>query len=319
MKQLKRIIAVICIAVLLAGGAVRAEGHYSFKNIVTPSVMDEIFGEKRVNAYINLVNAVMEGKTSFACPDQDTYDWIIVQYPYRCFPLIAEYVHEPMGSAGWKKGTGYIEYSIPQEEFRQKLTEFKSTVTGILNSVLEDDMSDFEKALMLYLYFAEAYTYDYDTYYVMQDKYVENLSAYRFLMGGTGICQEVGTAYSYLLLQAGVDATIVMGDRIYDGGGHLWSYVTINGKNYHIDPTYALGKGGDLTWFMMTDEKRFVEDSYPKDDFTYSSCYSQCHDIPEFSAEDMTFSTLWGRTFERIDTVNNLIYLTDGSVFAYED
>lgn len=86
------------------------------------------------------------------------------QYPYLLFPVIDEYIDIPTEGPAFTDGVGYFAYTIPYEEFKEKLQEFENIVVGILNKALEDEYSDFEKALALYQYFISHYTYDYDTY-----------------------------------------------------------------------------------------------------------------------------------------------------------
>ena len=103
---------------------------------------------------------------------------------------------------------------------------------------------------------------------------------------------------TYLLLQAGVQATTMSGNRSYDKAGHQWSFVRIDGKNYHIDPTYALGTGGDLCYFMMNDAQREAEDCYDPSTFYAVSHYSRENPHPDYTADDDTFRPLWDLTFE---------------------
>ncbi len=180
-------------------------------------------------------------------------------------------------------------------------------IEGMLNEIFEDDYSDFEKCLALYVYFSDHYQYDWDTYSKMYDEYVDYTSCSRFFRTGIGICHEISSAYSYLLLQAGVQATTMSGTRAYDLSGHQWSYVRINGKEYHIDPTYVLGTGGALRYFMMTDAKREEEDSYDPATFYAVSHYSQDHPHPAYVADDDTFSPLWEYDFESFDRATHTV------------
>ena len=148
-------------------------------------------------------------------------------------------------------------------------------------------------------YFDTAYEYDYETEQRMSQEAVDYLSSYRLLTEKTGVCQEISTAYSYLLMQVGVDATIMMGQSEFQNSGHQWSYVRINGHNYHIDPTYALGSGVSLEYFMMTDEKRSEE--YLPENYVIASCYSQEHEHQLYVADDDTFAPLWGTWLDSFD------------------
>jgi len=300
--------------------APKKESHYEFKPYICSTTMAEIFGEDMCNAYKNYVDAVMAGETSFECKDQFTYDWMMGQFAYRLLPIAEQYTKMP-DKKSFADGRGYIEYTIPYEEFQVKLAEFEDIVTGILNEVLDDDYSDFEKALALYNYFSTHYTYDYDALDKMND--YKFLSGYRLLVEKKGICQEVSTAYSYLLLQAGVEATVMMGIRESDGLNHQWSYVKIGDNYYHVDPTYAMGYEQPLCFFMMTDEKRYIEDGYDTKNFVMTSSYCQSYDHPEYPATDTFFDPLWFLTITEWDTESNTVTGTnfqgEDEVFFYEN
>ena len=269
------------------------KGHFAFQPKVSSVYLDEIFGEEMVQTWYNLVDAVLAGEDTFACPDQWTYDWVVYQFPDRCFPVLNELIEpsfEPV-----EDGVAHIVYKTSREEFETKMTEFETLVTDILNETMRDDYTDLEKALSLYRYFAHHYVYDYDTYDRM---YTESpppvLTSYSLLTEGTGVCQEISAAYSYLLLQADVDATIMMGED------HQWSYVRINGKNYHIDPTFALGANDSLEYFMMTDEKR-AQDGFPSEHYVIASAFTQEYGAPDYKADDETFAPVWYTYLDSFD------------------
>lgn len=277
------------------------ESHYVFQPKVSSVYLEEIFGETMCETWFHLVDAVMAGEDTFACPDQFTYDWVMGQFPERCFPVLTELI-----GYAWDRensvtgGIASFTYLVPREQAKERIAAFAQQIEGILNDALEDDYSDLEKCLALYDYFMKHYVYDYETFERMADTYIEEISCIRFFNEGTGVCQEISTAYSYLLMQAGVDATTMSGERSYDRAGHQWSYVRIDGKDYHIDPTYALGDFGSLSYFMMTDGQREAEDCYEKQDFHICSVYTQEYPHPEYSADDDTFRPLWGRTLEAL-------------------
>ena len=93
--------------------------------------------------------------------------------------------------------------------------------------------------------------------------------------------------------------------KLYDYN-HQWSYVRINGNNYHIDPTYVLDMYSSLEYFMMTDEKRSEE--FLPEEFVIAGSYTQEHEHPEYIADDDTFSPLWGINLDMFDPDENIIY-----------
>ena len=267
-------------------------GHYVFQPKVCSVYMEELFGKTMCETWYNLVDAVMAGKNTFACPDQHTYDWVMGQFPERCFPVLTELIDYAWDREhSVKDGVASFTYLMPVDEAAARIKEFGTMIENILNQVLEDDYSDMEKALALYDYFSRTYSYDYDTFGKMSDVYVDYTRSYRFFQTGIGICHEISTAYSYLLMQAGVEATIMM------GSDHQWSYVRINGHDYHVDPTFAINNPGSLSYFMMTDEQRAAT-GYVKKEHIITSNYAQDHPHPDYVADDDTFQPLWNTNFE---------------------
>ena len=287
-----------------------ARGHYEFKPVVMSSIFLDIMGEDMYDAYKNYINAVSNGEDEFAVKTEHDYDWMIGQFPNKFQPLYEVYTESNYGGA-FKDGKATFQYKISKEELAQKETEFEKLITDILNENLRDDYSDLEKALALYIYIANNYTYDYEVYDRMKYEAVKDINAYRFFMEKHGICAECSTAYSYLLLQAGVDAAVCGGNRESDGEGHAWSYLTINGKNYHVDPTYAMGSSGCLSFFMMTDEQRYKQDGYKKDTMSIGCHYKKDHNGEDYNADDDFFAPLWGGYFVSFDHAKKLIYYTD--------
>ena len=287
-----------------------ARGHFEFKPIVCGPIFKEYMGEDLYSAYCNYINAVRAGEDSFEVKDQDTYDWMIGQFPNHCYPVVYEYTESNYAGAV-KDGRGTFQYHIPKEEFAAKNAEFEKLVTDILNENLRDDYSDFEKILALYIYFSENYSYDYDTYYELNDHYVDNLSAYRFLTTGHGICSECGPAFAYLLLQAGVEADVIGGNTEDSGEGHSWVYVTVNGKHYHVDPTYAMQSGVNLSHLMMTDEHREKEDGFKKSKNTLAFSKKGELYADKFDADDDFFEPLNNCFLSSWDHDKKLIYYTD--------
>lgn len=287
-----------------------ARGHYEFKPVVMSSIFLDIMGEDMYEAYKNYIAAVQNSEDEFAVKSERDYDWMIGQFPNKFQPVYEVYTESNYGGA-YKDGKATFQYKIPKEELAQKEAEFEKFITDILNENLRDDYSDFEKVLALYIYVANNYTYDYDLYDRMKYESVDNINAYRFFTTKHGICAECSTAYSYLLLQAGVDATVCGGNRESDGEGHAWSYVTINGKNYHVDPTYAMGSSNSLSFLMMTDEQRYNEGEFKKSTMSIASGYKKVLNGEDYTADDDFFAPLWGGTFVSFDHEKKIINYYD--------
>ncbi|MBQ9593873.1 MAG: hypothetical protein IJR36_08365 [Lachnospiraceae bacterium] len=272
---------------------------FVFQPKVSSAYLKEIFGETRVETWYHIVDAVLAGEETFACPDQDTYDWVIYQFPNKCFPVLEGMYTADYGSPV-EGGVGRLIYTMPEEERTKRIEEFEALCTEIMNQTMSPEYSDLENALSLYRYFCSTYVYDTETYDRMRDEYVDDLSAWRLLTTGTGICSEIAPAYSYLLMQAGIDATVMM------GGDHEWSYVRINGKNYHVDPTFGLQSDDSLEYFMMNDEKR--AEYFDPNEFVICSVYTQEHEHPDYVADDDTFRPLWTAYLDDFDHKTHIMH-----------
>ena len=286
-----------------------ARGHFEFKPVVISSIFREMMGEDMYEAYCNYVKAVQNGEDSFKVKDEETYDWMIGQFPSMLQPLYFDYTGSNFGGA-FKNGQATFKYKIPKEELAAKEKDFEKTVTGILNENLRDDYSDFEKALALYIYISNNCTYDQEFMDKLNGDPSLEASSYKFITEKRGICSECSTAYSYLLLQSGVDATVAGGIGA-DGVSHGWSYVTINGKNYHVDPTYVMGSENNLSYFMMTDSQRESEGGFKKKETTVACHYKGNHNGDKYDASDNFFAPLWGGHLTSWDHEKKLIYYTD--------
>ena len=141
---------------------------------------------------------------------------------------------------------------MPKEDWLKRQSDFEALIVDIINSNVETDDTDYEKALKLYLYIANNYDYEYEV--KEEDNYV-----YKTFTKKLGQCINYAAVYAYLLLQVGVDG---LACGTFDGSCHAWTYVVINGKGYHIDTTWALKSTYNgieyvyLDYFMMSDAER---------------------------------------------------------------
>ena len=282
-----------------------AEGGEKFKcnPRAISAYTEEIFTKEIIQAWNNLLDAFFAGEDTFECADQDTYSWMIHYFPYYYFPVIGELI-EPVYGDVVENGVAPFKYTATREECEKKTAEFEQLMEDILNTTMKENYSDLEKALSLYQYFSSHYEYDLETYRRMDDEFVEDTDAYRLFMTGHGICSEVAGAYSFLLIQAGVDAT-VMAAQSDVSDSHEWSFVRINGKSYHIDPTYALSTDSQLAYFMMNDEQRY--ETYAYNDLFIAGVYGQEHEIQGYKAADDTYRPWWDWYMTGLDTEKNII------------
>ena len=289
---------------------------FTFNPKVTSQFMLDVYGQAKVDAWNSLVDAVIAGEDSFECVDKHTYLWMMADFPDRYFPVLNDIVKTPDNYLDITvNGTAPIEYKVPKEEAARMIEDFKQIVEDIINRNVRPEYNDFEKALALYNYFAETYVYDWDTASQVESSpsAVNYTEAYRLLKTKTGICCEISKAYSYLLMQLGMEATTVT------EGKHEWSFIKLNGNYYHVDPTWVLEDWYSLNYFLMTDDHRHDQGGYDPSKFVYVGDY-HLDETPDYSASDDSFSSMWNCHVTSFDPeTKTLEYTTfddDGNVIS---
>ena len=123
------------------------------------------------DAFYNLCDALRKGEDTFGCSSQEAYNWATdVSVLCDLFPPAGAKIEGKStdGSPAYENGTGKIHYNMPVEDFLKRESDFEVLITDILNSTIEKDDTEYERALKLYLYVAKNYVYDYSL--------IENLS-----------------------------------------------------------------------------------------------------------------------------------------------
>lgn len=291
---------------------------FEFKPKVCSSFHEDVFGKAMCDSWFSLVDAVMAGEDTFDCPNGHVYLWMIAEFPNLCFPVLKEIIDTDEDvKIGEINGTAKFKYKIPKEEAAKKIAEFKELVEGIINEVIKPEYTDFEKALALYSYFSHTYTYDYDTFRKIEnDEVVNYTSSYRLLTTKNGICCEISEAYSYLLMQVGIDACT------FSTAKHEWSFIKLGGKYYHVDPTFALSDWDNLAYFLMNDKQRKDTDLYEQTKYDYVSIYNPEVE-PDYSTNDDTYKVLWDYHMTSFDPSTKKIecykYVGEGQeTFTYD-
>ncbi|RKM62629.1 hypothetical protein D6856_00430 [Butyrivibrio sp. XB500-5] len=304
------------------------DGRYVFNSHVCSDRDVQMLGEDKREALFNLVDALMAGNDTFECPNKEALKWATrKQFIDYFFPPASNCI-KPVS---YNDGVAQIEYLIPVDEFLNRVNEFQYQIEDVLNTTVRPEYSDFEKALLLYDYVSQNYTYDYDAL-GLEDR--SGLNPYRAFEAKTGICLELSGLYSYLLLQCGIQADFMRGgegivietDRI----GHQWSFARINGIDYHIDPTYSLHKPDKaddhtrLNFFLMSDDARQKRGKFDPAYYKMNAIKEDVNDNSMYKATDERYEELWHGYFVDLDTENNIVYYCEYKTnevreFYYDD
>ena len=295
-----------------------SKGKFEFNPHVYSAHLAKTVDQDKWDALYSLCDALRAGESTFKCASQEAYNWATDITVLCCtFPAAGLQIEAKSsdGSPAFENGVGKITYKTSIEEWLKREKEFEDMIVDIINSNVETDDTDFEKALKLYLYVANNYTYEYEV--VQDDNYI-----YKTFKRKTGQCVNFSSAYAYLLLQVGVDAE---GVGTGEGMNHAWTYVTINGKGYHIDTTWALKSERPetdkiyLDYFMMSDEERNTDGCYVSGlTVDILPGYWASRTSVPYTATDKTYNLRNNCFFVSLDEENKVLHYEDQNGNQYE-
>ena len=177
----------------------------------------------------------------------------------------------------------YISYEMTAEDRAAAASRVKDKADQILASIVNDSMSDRDKASAINTYLAKNAVYDDDAANFndgrhSRDEYVERFpnswDAEGVLIDGKGVCSSYAAAYKLLADEAGLNSVTVTGWADTSGIGHEWVKVNIDGSWWVVDPTWDSNvweqiRGNVQMFFMLTDDQAdrtpfngFVVDSH---------------------------------------------------------
>ena len=296
---------------------------YQFDPYAMPSVYRMAYGDVVEEELRGFSDAILAGHDSFPCTGYD--NWLHIRKMMRNVLPISVYVKlgdtNEYDDSLLSDGRYPLTYTIPHKEYLSEVERFRERIAMLLAEAdLREGDSDLEKAMKLYTSSSLRLVYDYS----MDENDTEHQSAYRAIMGNTGICKEIAGAYAYLLGQAGVDAAVCGGYMAADHEPHGWTIVRIGEKWYHSDVTWQLRDPYQLTFFLHTDLRRKMY-GVDLNSFDIGDCGQLRHD--DLKMDDDTFTDLfWNVFWYTIDHRNNLLLyydyfstdLSDLSVFDSE-
>lgn len=153
--------------------------------------------------------------------------------------------------AGMKYELGASEYHLHKPKLDAAIAAGMSCIKGVSDEV--------EKALRLHDYLVRVCDYDVAAKDANDSTCIPR-TAYSALVRKKAVCEGYAMAYRYLLNAAGIVSDVAESDSIR----HIWNYVLIHGKWYHVDvtwddPIYIGGPPPDNTishkHFLMSDKK----------------------------------------------------------------
>lgn len=173
-----------------------------------------------------------------------------------------------------------------------RINTLKQQVESKADSVLSklnDDMSDFEKEIVIQKYLIE------NTIYA-EDKNSHNLLGP--LVDGIAVCEGYSLAFQYLMRRAGVPCITIMGS--FGGESHLWNMVEIEGDYYHIDVTAddPVVESGEqiltFDYFNLTEAEITIDHTIKNTSF----------DIPAANSKEFEYFTQTNQVYNNFSVEN---------------
>lgn len=168
--------------------------------------------------------------------------------------------------------TIHIDYNITPEQHDQAIGKAKD----IIQSVITDGMTDYEKEKAIHDYIVDHVIYD-----EAGSPGSSSFTMYGALVKESAVCHGYAESFRYLGYLAGLDVKLVSGESLYNGQyiGHAWNIITLDGETYHVDTTWddPIGDQGGIrsyAYFNVTDEVLekdhiWLRNNYERCDATY--------------------------------------------------
>ena len=221
----------------------------------------------KMEAYKKAMDAIFAHESEVQLTDSYDDNLCILGYlqesPYTFILSSYELTSDHMGMR--------FEYAYSAEECEQMVNYIDQEYLNLINETITEDMTDLEKVLAIYKYFAQRISYDYDWVEALNasdDKYLfPDIVIYQALQTNKGVCHTYTYLCQFAFQQLGIECERASADMQDSDSSHMWPLIWIDGAAFHIDPTWDdEGPGVSLRYFGMTDEEnidRGIVDNWP--------------------------------------------------------
>lgn len=254
-------------------------GGYVYNAFMLSEESLQLMGNDFAVFYCDFVDAFLSYRNEVPCPEKRYAEMLgsVIYYDFPIFNACAE-PFEFFRHYDRETNTIRIEYKYSEAEHDELLAQFHKAADELLAGVTPD-MDEVEKAKSIYHALCTRMVYDSSA---LED--LDRKDSYFAYLYNSGVCVTFANVYNQLLTQVGIKSTLASCD--YDATmGHVWSVVTLNGKDYFCDPTFELSydNGNGYTYFGMNYADR-TKDGVGKESIRIGKYYTSMA-LPEMIAE----------------------------------
>ena len=177
--------------------------------------------------------------------------------------------------AAWEKGEPVGLSAYDRDIYDQ--------ATKVLDKVLKNGMSDYEKEVAVYSWIVQNVNYDWTHQDRMADTPRESFTPYGGLVNHKAVCLGYAATFQLLMDLAGVECITVVGAAHRSSSDHGWNMVRLGGNWYCVDVTWDAnyretgGRGEQQDWDYFNVTSDYMADSDHQWDYA---------NIPEAVTED---------------------------------
>ena len=186
-------------------------------------------------------------------------------------------------------------YLYDQQTYWKMLASCMATVEWMTYDLVDADLNDTQKALILHDRLAVWVEYDKENYERDTIPHLQH-TMYGALVEGIAVCDGYSKAYAYLLKEVGIHSYLCVSQDL----DHAWNIVELYGKRYHVDVTWD-----DPTWDVTgrVNHKNFLLSS--------EGIYATGHEASDYdtSPTDKKYEDwFWKDSHTAFQYLNNTIY-----------
>ncbi len=152
------------------------------------------------------------------------------------------------------------------------------TASGIIDDIISEDMTDYEKELAVYNWQVKYVQYDEKHFAPIPSDDVENYNYYPYgvLKYHSAICVGNATTFKLFMDMLDIDCRIIHSTV---EGEHAWNLVCIDGDWYHVDVTFDGGIGEPTYAYFNVPDSFKLYGGYPWDttEFPAADGYKYCY------------------------------------------